>query len=47
MDEYGQRYAQASMARTRGELEPLFTDLPEPHALTLLAPHPRPGRPCR
>lgn len=37
MDEYGERYAQASMARTRGELEPLFADLPEPHALSLLA----------
>jgi hypothetical protein len=30
-DEYGQRYAQASVARTREGLDELFTDLPEPH----------------
>ena len=30
-DEYGERYARASSARTRGELTPLFTDLPQPH----------------
>ena len=45
MDEYGERYAKASMARTRGELEPLFADLPEPHALTLLPAPPAPPRP--
>ncbi len=30
-DEYGERYAKASMARTRPELDALFTDLPHPH----------------
>jgi hypothetical protein len=29
--EYEERCGQAVMARTRGELEALFTDLPEPH----------------
>jgi hypothetical protein len=31
VDEYGERYAKASLARTRTELEVLFTDLPAPH----------------
>lgn len=31
VDEYGDRYAKASLARTRAELELLFTDLPAPH----------------
>jgi Flp pilus assembly protein TadB len=30
-EEYGERYAHASMARTRPELDALFVDLPEPH----------------
>lgn len=30
-DEYGERYAQATMARTREELDVLFLDLPAPH----------------
>ena len=30
-DEYGQRVAQASVARTREGIEELFTDLPAPH----------------
>jgi Domain of unknown function (DUF1707) len=30
-EEYGERYAKASMARTRPELELLFVDLPLPH----------------
>src|ERR1700744_2573674 len=29
-DEYGERYAQASLARTRGELDVLFPALPPP-----------------
>ena len=31
VDEYGERYAKASVARTRAELDGLFTDLPAPH----------------
>lgn len=30
-DEYGERYAKASLARTRPEIEALFIDLPAPH----------------
>jgi Domain of unknown function (DUF1707) len=30
-DEYADRMARASLARTRGEIEPLFLDLPAPH----------------
>ncbi len=30
-DEYGQRVAEASVARTRDDLTPLFADLPQPH----------------
>jgi hypothetical protein len=37
-EEYGDRYAKASVARTRPELEALFVDLPEPH------PFPRPSQ---
>ena len=50
-DEYGDRVAKASVARTREELEALFVDLPEPHprwgaqlAATDRAPVPPPGR---
>lgn len=32
LDEYGQRSAKASVARTADELFPLFADLPQPHA---------------
>ena len=38
-DEYGQRVAQASVARTRAGLDELFTDLPAPHPF----PEPAPG----
>lgn len=31
-EEYGERYAIATMARTRPELDELFLDLPAPHA---------------
>lgn len=31
MDEYEERCGRAAVARTRGELEELFTDLPAPH----------------
>lgn len=31
-DEYGDRMAKVSVARTRDDLDALFTDLPEPHA---------------
>jgi uncharacterized protein DUF1707 len=31
IDEYGERSAQVTAARTRGDLRGLFTDLPEPH----------------
>ncbi|MPZ84893.1 MAG: DUF1707 domain-containing protein [Actinophytocola sp.] len=31
MDEYEERCGRAAVARTRGELEALFTDLPAPH----------------
>jgi hypothetical protein len=36
-EEYGDRSAQASVARTAEDLTPLFADLPEPH------PHPSSG----
>ncbi|MEP6599156.1 MAG: DUF1707 domain-containing protein [Actinomycetota bacterium] len=32
-DEYGERYAKATMARTREELDVLFLDLPAPHPM--------------
>ena len=31
IDEYGDRTAQVTVAKTRGELSALFTDLPQPH----------------
>jgi hypothetical protein len=31
VDEYGERAARASAAKTRGELNALFADLPQPH----------------
>ena len=39
-DEYGERYAQASLARVRPELEALFTDLPAPHPTFDATPQP-------
>jgi hypothetical protein len=33
-DEYGDRVAKVSVARTREDLEVLFVDLPEPHSLS-------------
>jgi hypothetical protein len=36
-DEYGERVAQASVARTTADLEPLFIDLPAPHATSATA----------
>lgn len=33
--EYGERSAQVTAARTRGDLEPLFTDLPTPRPAVL------------
>ena len=41
-EEYGERYAKASMARTRDEIDAQFLDLPAPHATP--APH-APTRP--
>ena len=46
-EEYGERYAAASLARTRDELEVLFTDLPSPHAFTPMAPPKPPAPPVR
>ena len=40
-DEYGQRVAQASVARTREGIEELFTDLPAPHPFGQPAPEPQ------
>lgn len=42
-DEYGQRVAEASVARTREDLEPLFADLPQPHPFAAPPPLPRKG----
>lgn len=42
-DEYGQRVAEASVARTREDLEPLFADLPQPHPYGPPPPPPRKG----
>jgi hypothetical protein len=39
-EEYGERVAQASVARTRAELDELFVDLPAPHPFPS-APPPR------
>ena len=47
-DEYGHRYTAAVAARTRGELAPLFADLPEPRPAPgdEAAPHVKPARPA-
>ena len=37
-DEYGERVGRASVARTTADLEPLFADLPAPHATGVVAP---------
>lgn len=44
IDEYGERSAQVSTAKTRGELRALFADLPPPHPQfsTGAAPAPQP-----
>jgi hypothetical protein len=42
-EEYGERSAQASVARTADDLTPLFADLPEPHPAP---PRPDPAPPA-
>ncbi len=37
-DEYGERVGKASVARTTADLEPLFADLPAPHATGPVTP---------
>lgn len=37
-DEYGERVGKASVARTTADLEPLFADLPTPHAAGPVTP---------
>jgi hypothetical protein len=44
-EEYGQRVAQASVARTRDGLDELFVDLPEPHAFPVATPWRASARP--
>ncbi len=41
-DEYGERVARVSVARTREDLQPLFADLPAPHPFPV-SPPPRKG----
>lgn len=38
LDEYGERSAKVSLARTIDELTPLFADLPLPHAVSAASP---------
>ncbi len=45
IDEYGDRSAQVSTAKTRGELLALFNDLPAPHPSFGLEPRPAPPAP--
>lgn len=46
LDEYGTRSAKVTAAKTRGELVPLFADLPPPHPDVLTnGARPVPGRP--
>lgn len=49
VDEYGERSARVTAAKTRRELMEIFTDLPEPHPGTAAAavekPRPKPGEP--
>ena len=42
IDEYGERSAQVSTAKTRGELRALFSDLPPPHPQFATGPAPAP-----
>lgn len=44
-DEYAERAARASVARTAGELTPLFSDLPEPGPLPVSSAPTRPSAP--
>ncbi len=43
LDEFGERSAQAALARTGGDLERLFADLPEPHGFVPTVAQPPPG----
>jgi uncharacterized protein DUF1707 len=47
LDEYGTRSAKVTAAKTRGDLAPLFADLPEPHPSVLVTTgvQPAPSRP--
>ncbi len=42
VEEYAERFAKASVARTRDDLDVLFLDLPQPHAFTP-PPPPKPS----
>jgi hypothetical protein len=44
LDEYGERYAKASVARTQDELAALFTDLPPVHVAPVPSSPSRQGR---
>lgn len=45
IDEYGDRTARVTTAKTRGELLTVFSDLPEPRPATLRPQPPEPARP--
>lgn len=45
IEEYGERSAKVTAAKTRGELAEVFTDLPGPHPAFGTAPAPVPGPP--
>jgi hypothetical protein len=42
-EEYGERMATASMAKTRDDIEPLFRDLPAPHPFAAAPAYPPPA----
>jgi len=44
LDEYGQRSAQIVAAKTRGDLVPIFRDLPDPHPEVLVSKLPQDQR---
>lgn len=44
VDEYGERSAKVTTAKTRGELAEIFTDLPAPHPTFGEAPKPEPAK---
>ncbi|WP_424189496.1 DUF1707 SHOCT-like domain-containing protein [Actinokineospora sp. G85] len=44
IEEYGERTARVTAARTRGELAALFDDLPPPRPFSVTAPAPPPPR---